>query len=104
HLEVSPMAYEILDIPVNFLLDYHSLSALIHPADLPFVEDYIHKNLETGNFKEFYCRILTPAREIKHLLVKGKIQKNSLGLPVEVRGTIQDVTELRRYIHRIENQ
>lgn len=104
NLEFSPMVYEILDIPAGSVLNYKFLSEIIHPADLHFVEDHIYKNLETGDFKEFYCRIVTPAMKIKHLLVKGKIRKNSLGQPLEIRGTIQDVSELRRYIHRVENQ
>ena len=42
--------------------------------------------------------------EVRHLLVKGKNIKNDYGETVMVKVILQDVSELRRYMKRIELQ
>ena len=41
---------------------------------------------------------------VKHVLIKGEVERNALGEPIMVKGTIQDVSELRRHMQRIEMQ
>lgn len=103
-IELSEMAYHILGIPLDTMLTHEKLMEQIHPADTRFVEDSLKKNLKAKNFQEFYFRIVTPHVLVKHVLIKGETIKNALGDAIMVKGTIQDVSELRRHMQRIEQQ
>jgi PAS domain-containing protein len=103
-VELSEMAYDILGVPYGSILNYNSLMAQVHPADLRFVEDSLAKNLKAKTFREFYFRIVTITMEVRHVLIKGEVVRNILGDPIKVKGTVQDVSELRRHMLRIELQ
>lgn len=103
-VELSDMAYHILGIPVGTIITYQKLMEQVHPGDLRFVEDSLRKNLKSRSFQEFYFRIITMNMEVKHVLVKGETIKNALGDAILVKGTIQDVSELRRHMQKIEQQ
>jgi PAS domain-containing protein len=104
HIELSEMAYHIFGVPEGTILTYDKLATQIHPADLRFVEDSIQKNLRAKEFQQFYFRILTDRMIVKHVLVKGEVIRNTAGQAISVKGTIQDVSEIRKYIQRIEQQ
>ncbi len=104
HVELSEMAYQIMNIPQGEILSYERLMEQVHPADLRFVEDSINKNLKGKTFRQFYFRIVTSQMEIKHVLVKGCITYNDYSEPTEVKGTVQDVSELRNHMQKIEQQ
>jgi PAS domain-containing protein len=103
-VELSEMASEILGVSYNTILNYDTIISQIHPADLKFVEECMRKNLEADKFQEFYFRIVTPEMAIRHVLIKGEVVRNALGKPIMIKGTIQDVSQLRRQMIRIENQ
>lgn len=100
----SDMAYFIMGITSGATLSYDILKEQIHPADLRFVEDCLKKNLKARKFQEFYFRVLTMNMEVRHVLVKGDIIRNAMGVPILIKGTIQDVSELRQHMQRIEQQ
>ncbi len=103
-VELSETAYGILGIPYGTILTYDKLAEQVHPADIRFVEDVLRKNLKARVFQEFYFRIITPQMETRHVLVKGEVTRNALGSPILLKGTIQDVSELRIHMQRIEQQ
>lgn len=103
-VELSDMSYDILDIPVGTLLTHQMLMEQVHPGDLRFVEDSLRKNLKAKEFQQFYFRIITQEMMMKHVLVKGEVIRNAIGEPITIRGTLQDVTELRRHMQKVEQQ
>jgi len=104
HVELSEMAYQIMGLPQGSILTYDKLAGQVHPADLRFIEDSIQKNLRAPQFKQFYFRVLTDRMVVRHILVRGEVFRNTAGQAVSVRGTIQDVTEMRSHLQRIELQ
>lgn len=101
---LSEMAYHILSIPPGEMLSHSRLMDQIHPADMRFVEDSFSKNLKGPVFKEFYFRVITMQMEIRHVLIKGEVFRNDAGEPILVKGTIQDVSELRNHMLKVELQ
>lgn len=103
-IELSEMAYNIMGLVPGTILTYEKLAAQIHPADVRFIEDSVQKNLRAQHFKQFYFRVLTDRMVVKHVLVRGEVIRNTMGQAVAVKGTIQDVTEIRTHLQRIEQQ
>lgn len=103
-VELSDMSYHILDIPLGTVLTHQMLMEQVHPGDLRFVEDSLRKNLKAKEFQQFYFRIITKEMIMKHVLVKAEVTRNAVGEPISVRGTLQDVTELRRHMQKVEQQ
>ena len=103
-VQISDMAYHLLDIPVGTKISFEQLTEQIHPADLRFVEDTFRKNLQEKYFKDFYFRIVTDRMVVKHILVRGEVIRNASGEPLFFKGTMQDVSELRIHMQRIEQQ
>ena len=104
YVELSEMACEIMGIPPGTVLTYDKLAAQVHPADLKFIEDSVQKNLRSKEFRQFYFRVLTDRMTVKHILVKGEVTRNNVGQAIMVKGTIQDVSEIRIHVQRIEQQ
>lgn len=104
HVELSEMACEIMGLPPGCVPSYEMLAAQVHPADIRFIEDCIQKNLRAEHFRQFYFRVLTDRMVIKHVLVKGEVLRNAAGQAIAIKGTLQDVTEIRMHLQRIEQQ
>lgn len=103
-VELSEMAYTILGINQGAILTYDKIVEQVHPADIRFAVDSMKKNLNGKQFREFYFRVVTQHMEVRHVLLKGEVVKNALGEAIMVKGTVQDVTELRKHMQRIELQ
>lgn len=104
HIYLSEMAYYILGIPRDTELSGSRLLEQVHPADIRFVEDSFNKNLRNQVFKDFYFRVLTMQMEVRHILIRGEVTRNADGAPVCVKGTLQDVSDLRNHMLKIEIQ
>lgn len=103
-VEYSDSVPEILEVSKDKKLTYQVLSNIIHEDDMKNLEKVIDTIFIKKFFPNFYCRIITPGDEIKHLLVVGQIIMSPSGAIVAVKGTIQDVTEQRLYINKIQTQ
>lgn len=101
---LSEMAYSLLGIYNGEKLTEEKILAQIHPADMRFVKDSVDKNLKGKIFREFYFRVITVQMVMKHVLVKGQVIRDGNGQPVMIKGTIQDVSELRHHMLKIEQQ
>lgn len=103
-VEYSDSVPEILELKKDQKLHYGLISELIHPDDVKHLEKVIDTIFIKKFFPNFYCRINIPGGEVKHLLVVGQVILSHSGAIATVKGTIQDVTEQRLYIQKIQTQ
>lgn len=103
-IEFSDSVPELLELRPADRLTYKTISELIHKDDAKHLEKVIDTIFIKKFFPNFYCRIITPHKEIKHLLVVGQVILSESGTISVVKGTIQDVTEQRLYIQKIQMQ
>jgi len=103
-VEYSDSVPELLEVRNNQKLNYELLTEIIHPDDIKNLEKVIDTIFIKKFFPNFYCRINTPLNGVKHLLVIGEVILSPTGSIVAVKGTIQDVTEQRLYIQKIQTQ
>ncbi len=68
----------------------------IHPDDLNAVKSKIQLFEKTGGEIRLDHRIITPAGELKYVHEQASARENEKGEVIEVRGIIQDVTEVRK--------
>lgn len=103
-IEYSDAVHELLEVNRDRKLTYQMLSEIIHPDDLKSLEKVIDTIFIKRFFPNFYCRVNTPVSGIKHLLVIGEVILSPVGTITGVKGTIQDVTEQRLYLYKIQSQ
>jgi PAS domain-containing protein len=103
-IDYSDSVPDILELRSDQRLNYELLSELIHPDDVKQLDTVIDTIFIRKFFPNFYCRIKVPGNELKHLLVIGQVILAPNGAIAAIKGTIQDVTEQRLYIQRIQNQ
>lgn len=103
-VEYSDSVPELLEVPKGQELSYQLLSTIVHKDDMHNVEKVIDTIFIKKFFPNFYCRIKTAQNEIKHLLVVGQITLSASGGISLIKATVQDVTEQRLYIHKIQTQ
>jgi hypothetical protein len=103
-VEYSDSVPVLLEVNTYRKLNYQVLQEIIHPEDVKNLEKIIDTIFIKKFFPNFYCRIDTPRSGIKHLLVVGEVILSPTGSIMTVKGTIQDVTEQRLYIQKIQTQ
>lgn len=103
-VQYSDSVPELLEVQPGQALSYQLLSAIVHKDDMKNVEKVIDTIFIKKFFPNFYCRIKTAQNEIKHLLIVGQITLSPSGGISLIKATVQDVTEQRLYIHKIQTQ
>ena len=103
-IEYSDSVPEILEVTDGRKLTYQLLSNIIHEEDARNLDKVIDTIFIKKFFPNFYCRVHTPESGVKHLLVVGQLILSPTGTITAVKGTIQDVTEQRLYIQKIQTQ
>lgn len=103
-VEYSDSVPEILEVGNEQELSYQLVSNMVHKDDMKNLEQVIDTIFIKKFFPNFYCRIKTPNNETKHLLVVGQIVLSPAGAITSIKATIQDVTEQRLYIYKIQTQ
>lgn len=77
-------------------LDETELLGFIHPEDTEFVVNSMKKLISGAPVGEIECRIIRSDGEIRVLRVLAEITaRDAQGVPLEVAGTVHDVTERR---------
>lgn len=104
NIEFSDSVPQLLEVDRSQVLDYQNLLSIIHPDDTKQIEKLIDTIFIRKFFPNFYCRIIVPNGDVKHLFVVGQVQLSATGAISVVKGTIQDATEQRLYIQRIQAQ
>ena len=69
----------------------------IHPDDRASVFKAVEDALEQNHPYEVTCRIVRPSKEIRDVLCRGSIIRETEGLPKSMTGTVQDITEQTVY-------
>jgi len=64
----------------------------IYPEDLSHVEAAIQTALENGSY-DVECRIVLPDGSIRYVIARGKVEYDSQGAPLNMRGVVLDITE-----------
>ena len=95
-ITMTEEAYRIFGIPVAKDIDYVQYRSLIHPDDLADLERMVQTEITATKFHELEYRIVTPAGQVKNILANAIIVNNPAGNPVMMRGTMQDITLLKR--------
>lgn len=103
-IEYSDAVPELLELEEGQKLTYQMLSGIIHEDDARNLDKVIDTIFIKKFFPNFYCRVHTPESGVKHLLVVGQLILSPTGTITAVKGTIQDVTEQRLYIQKIQTQ
>jgi PAS domain S-box-containing protein len=69
----------------------------IHPDDRSSVFKAVEDALEQNRPYEVTCRIVRPSKEIRDVLCRGTIIRETEGQPKSLTGTVQDITEQTVY-------
>lgn len=102
-VEVSEMAGKVLGIRSSNATTYDEIFEELNPEQTEVVSDFLHNKLLKSTHLTSYFRIVNAENEETYVLVKAEVLKNSIGDPVTVRGSIQDVSELRE-LQKMEEQ
>ncbi|OSZ82475.1 hypothetical protein CAP35_04175 [Chitinophagaceae bacterium IBVUCB1] len=103
-VKLSDAAKHILELPEDKKLTHSNFTQIIHPEDVKHLEKMIDTIFIKKFFPDFYCRIVTGKEEVKHILVRGEVALNEYGSIAMINGTLQDVTEQRLYVQKIQQQ
>ncbi|MGY5846918.1 PAS domain S-box protein [Salegentibacter sp. HM20] len=75
----------------------------VHPEDLPRVKRLVNSLYKEGNYKsQIEYRFLCANGEYKNILVRSYVIKDENNIPARIIGSMQDVTDRRKYIKAIE--
>ncbi|MEJ7560029.1 MAG: ATP-binding protein [Pedobacter sp.] len=95
-LTLSDRGRDIQGIPDDVPLTFNELLSIIDPVDTESVSDAMAAAIEhKGHFIIEYKINTYLTKTSKWLRTSGIVQKNNLGKPLRILGTIQDVTEQR---------
>ena len=76
---------------------------LRHPEDIETIDTNIQKLLETLEPQEYHFRAVLADGNVRHLHVRAEVKTDSEGKPVQLFGTLQDITERQEIITRLQN-
>ncbi|WP_374626059.1 PAS domain S-box protein [Devosia sp.] len=77
-------------------LNYDEITRLIHPEDKPRIDAAIEAALRRDVPYDIEYRIVWPDGSVRWLIAKGRVRRNAEGTPLDMQGTITDVTERKR--------
>ncbi|MGD8642212.1 MAG: response regulator, partial [Gammaproteobacteria bacterium] len=81
--------------PDEFKPSYESFLAAIHPEDVELVKNSEQNATKTG-YHDVIHRIERPDNEVRIVHELGEVEYDELGNPQIMRGTIHDITEMKR--------
>ncbi len=82
--------------PGEVSIDYEQFLIRVHPDDREYVDLVIGQAARDHRPFSFHHRIVRPDGEIRTLHGRGEVTLDPTGRPIRMRGTGQDVTELKR--------
>ncbi|MBI5308738.1 MAG: diguanylate cyclase, partial [Planctomycetes bacterium] len=83
-------------IPQNFGATYEAFLHSVHPDDREFVKKSLTVALQEKILREKEYRIVLPNSSVRVVYTQGEVVSDSTGRVIQVRGTIQDITERKR--------
>lgn len=86
----------LFGLPVDaFGASYSAFLDRVHPDDRATVEEAVRRAVEEGAAFELEHRILQPDGEIRFVRESGEVERDRAGVPLRMRGIVQDVTRSR---------
>jgi PAS domain S-box-containing protein len=82
--------------PNSFDGTYQSFRRMIHPDDLLLIEEKITTALDHGHEYDIEIRIIRENGEIRHIIDRARIHRDTEGRPLRMVGINLDITGLRR--------
>ena len=93
----SDEIYRIVGLnPREFSVTYEAFLSLVHPDDREFAERSVNEALDAHVPYGIDHRIVTPDNEERIVHEQAEVICSAEGEPVQMRGTIQDITERKR--------
>jgi PAS domain S-box-containing protein len=81
---------------------FEAYLALIHPDDRALVATAIERAVEgTTNDYSIEHRIVWPDGSSRWLACRGRVDRDALGKPIRMAGTVADITERQRVVERL---
>ncbi|MGF1452741.1 MAG: PAS domain-containing protein [Opitutales bacterium] len=71
--------------------------AAYHPADRPRLQERFRRAIADGEAFDFDARLTDAFQRQRYVLVKADVRRDREGAPVEIFGTLQDITERRSF-------
>ncbi len=87
---------KLFGLQSDAVLNYDEITRLIHPEDKPRIDAAIMAALHRDVPYDIEYRIVWPDGSIRWLIAKGRVRRNADGAPLDMQGTITDVTERKR--------
>ncbi len=92
----SDEIYRIFGVaPHAFEATYDAFLGFVHPEDRDRVDDSVRRALEADAAYDLDHRIVRPDGEVRIVHERAEVVRDAEGRPVRMRGTVQDVTEIR---------
>jgi PAS domain S-box-containing protein len=93
----SEETYRIFGLtPKEGLIDLATLQEMIHPDDREYVFGTAEESIRSGARADCEHRLFRPSGEMRVVHSLGDLKKDSSGLPYQMFGTTQDITERKR--------
>lgn len=96
----SDETYRIFGVPKGEKMDYEIFLDIVHPDDRDHVDKKWKEGLEQGDY-DIDHRIIVD-EETKWVREKANIQFNEKGDPIDVIGSVQDITKMKNAMKRIK--
>ncbi|AEI51817.1 PAS domain-containing sensor histidine kinase [Runella slithyformis] len=94
---------EILGYEKGTVLEHAQLLKHLHPEDRPRRNEAFEQAYRTGHL-QYESRLILNDQSIRWVAAKGKVFYNKDREPVKLLGTIQDITEEKRYRRELEER
>ncbi len=90
--------YKIYELtPQNFTPNMENISKLFHPEDRYLIKRNPITYLEPGKVQSYEHRIITGTAKVKWVHQEVRLVTSDNGSPLRIEGTIQDITERKKY-------
>jgi PAS domain S-box-containing protein len=94
-------------VPQEFQPKYADFLSFIHPDDLTAVNHRVEGGLRGGKFAPYDHRIMRRDGSVRFVYAHGETDFYQAGQPLRMRGTVQDITELKQAeaaLHRLNEE
>jgi len=102
-LSWSDEVYSIYELKTQSQINSNKIRTYNHPDDMDMVDKHMQWSLDTLKPHDFFYRIILKDGRQKILHAKGEVKLDKKGMPVEMFGTLQDVTEQKEKEKRLED-
>ena len=99
--EWSDELYRIYDLEPGTPVDYESIMRYTHPDDLEKMQSNFSPLRQPPDTYDYNYRIVTASGVLKVLHARGTLQSDANGKPVQMIGTLQDVTAQKQSEERL---